>query len=594
MAFPADYAAPRAVIQINASAVSGSSGALTQFPIQLVRANLLDGMCDPTTAAAAQVDGGDIRVSADEAGTSQIPIDVVAFGHDSSPGTGDARVEIWIKAPSVSKSENTQLYLWYGSSVTESQPGGAFSVEDVWSEYKAVYHFERSPGSIGDLPDSSFSNLDGTSSGSVTQPNPGEWTLGPGNTAEVNAASGWDINGPALTVMSRVRLVQGTTWQAIVGRPPFNGLHLWPFWQWGLLVSPTNGPLFHVAVSGGFRSYTGATLSSGVHTIVGTYDGSQLRVYVDGAVSPQVFGNAIGGGGIIDNDAPVFFGRNGGNGENWLGGILETRIRTGARDIDWIATEHATFASPETLLTVTAFDAGGSGALSTGSYRVSGTGSLETSVLGVLNVSAFGALGFGEPIAGGTGALQTGQYEITGLASQFDDAVGAMQAPGFSLSGQEIAANSGLGSLTHTGLNVAGVGNVALNGTGALAFTGLSMTGTDNEAAVIVPPRPNYRVPLTGPPQRLNTYTVLRELQQIVGDLMKGRRNGAGDLVLTPGTETIIDSPFFHASSVISLTPLNRDASTIEWWVLSRGAGRIVIGHTNAGGTEQFLWETTG
>lgn len=148
MAFPADWNR-RVKLTIPAAQVSGS-GTHSGFPVYIARTNLPDEVVDPSGSNSAQADGGDLRVSSDEAGSSQLPLEVVAFGHDSTTGAGDASVELWVKRDLATGSD-TNIYLWYNTGDTETQPATTDPAgrNAVWSDYGGVYHGDDPNDSTG-------------------------------------------------------------------------------------------------------------------------------------------------------------------------------------------------------------------------------------------------------------------------------------------------------------------------------------------------------------------------------------------------------------------------------------------------------------
>lgn len=142
------------------------SGITPDFPVLVTRDCLPDEVCDPSSPNAAQVGGGDLRVTLTD--DTVIPLEIAAFGHDSSSGAGDAQVRLWFLAPLLSTSGDKEFYLYYNAETTQSQP----SVTDptgrnaVWADFHRVYHLDEE---TGDFVDSTGSSADGVVSGTVTR-----------------------------------------------------------------------------------------------------------------------------------------------------------------------------------------------------------------------------------------------------------------------------------------------------------------------------------------------------------------------------------------------------------------------------------------
>lgn len=141
-------------------------GALTDFPVPVLRTNLPDEICDPSGSNNAQTDGGDIRFSSDVTGTAQLACEVVSFGHDTTTGAGDAAVEIHVKVPSVSATVDTDIYIWYNTAGTDSQPAvsDTYGRDAVWSNgYEAVLHLQEAVNNTANgYADSTGNGHDGT------------------------------------------------------------------------------------------------------------------------------------------------------------------------------------------------------------------------------------------------------------------------------------------------------------------------------------------------------------------------------------------------------------------------------------------------
>src|SRR5688500_19008586 len=98
----------KAEIIIQSSQVSGT---LTNFPVLLTEDNIPAEACDADGVAPAENGGGDIRFTSDENGNEQLPLEVVRFVTNNDPANCD--VEMYVKAPIVSSSANTSIWMWY-------------------------------------------------------------------------------------------------------------------------------------------------------------------------------------------------------------------------------------------------------------------------------------------------------------------------------------------------------------------------------------------------------------------------------------------------------------------------------------------------
>lgn len=140
MAFPTGWNR-KCKITIQSSQVDS---ALTDFPVLVNEDNLPSEIFDADGTNPAQNGGGDLRFSSDAAGATQLACEVVSFVTNNNPALGVA--EVWVKVPSVSASANTDIYVWYNTAGTESQPAvtDTYGRNNVWdSSFLGVYHAEN-------------------------------------------------------------------------------------------------------------------------------------------------------------------------------------------------------------------------------------------------------------------------------------------------------------------------------------------------------------------------------------------------------------------------------------------------------------------
>jgi len=145
MAFPTGWGRKQK-ITIDNTKVSGS-GSHANFGM-LITLDHLDTEIVDAGSNSALNGGGDIRISTDAAGTTQLAVDVVNFVTNATEG--NRRCELWVKVPSVSTSADTDIYIWY-KKAGETQPAvtDTFGRNAVWSDELAVYHLENTTDSAG-------------------------------------------------------------------------------------------------------------------------------------------------------------------------------------------------------------------------------------------------------------------------------------------------------------------------------------------------------------------------------------------------------------------------------------------------------------
>lgn len=114
---------------------------------------------DASFWANVQSDGGDIRITSDEAGSNRLPLEVVFI--DTSAQTGQIHFK-----DSTDNAANKTYYLWFrASGSVESQPlvTDIHGRNAVWSSYTSKYHLEGTTGAVID----STGNHDGTNNGAT-------------------------------------------------------------------------------------------------------------------------------------------------------------------------------------------------------------------------------------------------------------------------------------------------------------------------------------------------------------------------------------------------------------------------------------------
>lgn len=148
MAFP-DGWGRRATVTIDNTQVAGS-GDLTNLVMLCTVDNLPSEMFDSDGSFPALAGGGDIRFSSDEAGSTQLSIDVVVFTINANPALGTAQIHV--KVPTTDHDDDTVVYVWYNKTgetqpAVTTVPGGR---DDTWTLYEAVFHCEETSGNLTD------------------------------------------------------------------------------------------------------------------------------------------------------------------------------------------------------------------------------------------------------------------------------------------------------------------------------------------------------------------------------------------------------------------------------------------------------------
>ncbi len=228
----------------------------------------------------------------------------------------------------------------YGdSSITTDQSDPLNTWE---SNFKGVYH-------LGD-----GSTVVGTdSTGQAAGTKNGTLTAGAGKiNGDITGMSGNSSNYISLANPSSFPIT--TSWTVSAWLKPVPGNHVAVFWGQGSNNGPhigMNYPIFNswrVAFWGGATCDGGSLDTNNLQQIVGTFDGSNLRLYKNGslvagptAATPTTSSvpEALIGRGALGNSP-------------WTGDIDEVRIAATARSAAWILTEYNNQNSPGTFITM--------------------------------------------------------------------------------------------------------------------------------------------------------------------------------------------------------------------------------------------------
>jgi len=331
MAFPADWSS-KLEIRSDATKVSGSSN-LTDYPSLIADGNLTSAVY-----AGLETDGKDLRITTDEAGTTEIPFEIVAM--DTSAET----CEIWAKIPTLDYDDDTSLFIWYGnSSAVAYAVDDTFGSQAVWSDYGAVYHME---GNSNDSTDGGHTGTDTSITYSTANGEIGQGAGLNGSSSKITApdANELDLTGNH-TIQTWFNTNVNNAYEAMVEKYTSGNGYYFRLNDSGELVFGNQ------AIPQG-SNITGSTVV-GTNTWKmghGTYDGTNIRVYLngsqDGISASYTYGN-------VNSAATLKLGVRGDNGSSipYSGELDEVRIRESALSADWCLTEYNNQNSPSTFWT---------------------------------------------------------------------------------------------------------------------------------------------------------------------------------------------------------------------------------------------------
>jgi hypothetical protein len=309
--------------------------------------NSTDSLLKSTTHGGhvTNANGYDIIFTSDAAGTQKLNHEIEFY--NGSTGQFIA----WVQVPKVSHNTDTVIYLFYGNSgITTSQENKT----GVWdSNYRGVWHLPN--GTILTANDSTAHANNASSLNSATATLgkiDGASSLGAQTSAAISVpdASSLDITGTSMTLSAWINPAANTQSQfaRIVAKEVAKNADPYVVYA---LYRAANSPQVIFQLSGGTPKSgalaSGATLTAGVWTyVVGTYDGSNVRLYANGTqIASASTSISIG-----TSTRPLGIGYDTEYAqEGFVGTIDEVRISSIARSSDWITTEFNNQIKPSTF-----------------------------------------------------------------------------------------------------------------------------------------------------------------------------------------------------------------------------------------------------
>lgn len=340
----------RQKITIDATQVPGD---LTDFPV------LINLASNANLAAKALANGDDILFTSSD-GTTKLSHEIELY----TSGTGE--LVAWVKAPSVSGSVDTELFMYYGNSAAANQEAAT----SVWdSNYALVEHMDESPA------DDAAGHLDSTSNSNTGTPRNFSST-GTGTTAATGKIGGADDLGgddDYITIpdSNSLDLTSAATWEMWIN--PVNvvtGVIISKRNQWNVANSWTiaigcdTGLCLSLGTnSGGFEStYTTTSLDNITadtwqHLVV-TFDKASAQdshIYINGSEVGSYISAVSANTDLHVSTEKVQIGAiNATPASFFNGSIDEVRISNTARSANYIAASYNNQNSPGTFYSLTA------------------------------------------------------------------------------------------------------------------------------------------------------------------------------------------------------------------------------------------------
>jgi len=315
----------RRQITIDHTKVGGGTENESNFPVLIS----LTGLSNINT------NGTDVRFTASD-GSTQLPREIESYS--SATGT----LVAWVKVSTVSYTENTIIYMYYGKpGDTEPAASSTYGSEKVWTEnYVGVWHLKET----GTNPAVLDSTANHNNSASQT------WTPAAGKidgagtfngtSNSINITSNAGLNPTSITVSGWANADVNNKWQYMAVKNV----------QWD--VGRDNDGLYYLGVWN-----ASGTVVADVHAteattekweyIVFTYDGSRAKYYVNN----NAVINTLVTGNLASTDNIVSIGSQNGTGNYWDGSIDDVRVSNIARSAGWISTEYNNQNSPSTFAT---------------------------------------------------------------------------------------------------------------------------------------------------------------------------------------------------------------------------------------------------
>lgn len=317
----------RRKITIDADQISGSSS-LNNFPV-LIYINNSD-------LNKARSDGFDILFASPIDSTSFVKLDHEIESFNQSSGI----LWAWVRIPELSAIEDTDLYIYYGNVDSTNQQ----NVTAVWdSNYMGVWHFNE------DLEDSTTNNNDGNNNGTtdITGKIADGRDFERSNTQYVNVPDSAslelsDVDRVTVQAWINKESTPSISWMAVVQKSDQS---------YNLQLQNAALPYFTIYDTTWNSAIANGNITNGQWVyLVGTFDGSTIRLYVNGVLQTttdtassinSAAGTGVGIGENLDS-----------TGRHFDGQIDEVRISDIARSADWITTEYNNQNAPQNFYNI--------------------------------------------------------------------------------------------------------------------------------------------------------------------------------------------------------------------------------------------------
>jgi len=276
-----------------------------------------------------------------------------AWGIATIPSLGLIDLVAWVNVPSLSSTEDTVLYMYYGNPSCGNQE----NVAGTWdSDYRTVWHLNQVAGGGGSILDSTSNNHDGTDYGSPKFEAVGKI----GTAIEFDGVNDYLTFGNPLDLQfgnSNYFTLEGwyRSFQNGISHSIVSKVQTTDDYGWGLGKWYSNDKFIFEIESGTTsrdRAYSDNPYTDTAwHHIVGVRENGIANIYVDGVKQTNYTTVAL-----RDSGGNVLIGKFYSDYEGlYSKGIIdEVRISNVARNVGWIATEYNNQNNPSTFISVRA------------------------------------------------------------------------------------------------------------------------------------------------------------------------------------------------------------------------------------------------
>lgn len=301
------------------------------------------GSIQNTTTLNNQTAPADLIYTSDSGCQNRLSWEVASY----TAATG--AIEIWVKIPTVSHTADTLFYECYGNGNIAQYQGNPTNVWDA--NYRTVNHLANGSAlSTADSTSNAFTLTNTASVGATTGQIDGGASFNGSNQdlrSTANAYLAADATPYTISAWVNAASTSASDHNIIgYGLPTFSGASIqfsrvgsnWQLAQWGSAGYAT-------AVMTG-----GVSVGTWQHA-VGTWDGTNIRLYIGGTIQATTAKGDRQRNGTYTSwgsDLPDVSG-----GQFWDGSMDELRISNIARSADWIITEFNNQNSPSTFYAVT-------------------------------------------------------------------------------------------------------------------------------------------------------------------------------------------------------------------------------------------------